>query len=137
MMKVIESKMTMKDVPRVSDVLCIVEPHGDGAVTVLANQHGRDCLQKVFPEWSVPWEPYVSSFPSDWLHAVFPVPELASKHAHSLPPINGNVPLVEATPAALAFLLAIAAKNQGGRAMTWDDQREPQLQLFIPPHGYN
>jgi hypothetical protein len=136
-MKVKEVKLTWTDVPSVSDVLCIVEPRGGGAVTVLANAYGRDCLQKVFPNWDIPWEPNASAFPRDWLHAVFPIPELASRGGHNLPPINGSIPLATATPASLAFLLAIGAKNQGARAMTWGDEQEPPLHLFVPPQRSN
>jgi len=65
------------------------------------------------------------------------MPELARRGAHNLPPIAGGVPLDEATPAQLAFLLAIAAKNQGARAMTWDEQRKPQFELFMPSRAHN
>ena len=128
-------ELTMEDVPNVSDVLCICEPRGGGAVTVLANAQGRDCLQKVFPKWITPWEQNAAGMPSDWLHAVFRMPELADHGAHNLPPISGGMPLEEATPAALAFLLAVAATNQGARVMTWDEQRELQFKLYLPPHG--
>ena len=102
-----------------------------------ASGGGRDCLQKVFPKWSIPWETSSWGFSSDWLHAVFQMPELARRGAHNLPPIAGGVPLDEATPAQLAFLLAIAAKNQGARAMTWDEQRKPQFELFMPSRAHN
>jgi hypothetical protein len=128
MEKIRSLKLKWPDVPAVSDVLCIIEPRGGGAVTVLANEQGRDCLQKVFPEWSIPWEANSSGFPRDWLYAVFHVPELA-RGAHNLPQFADKVPLDEAAP---AQLLAVAAKNQGARAMTWDEQRKPQFELFIP-----
>ncbi len=131
-----EIQLKMGDVPRVSDVLCICEPRGRGDVTVLANARGRDCLQRVFPEWSIPWEANACAMPSDWLHALFPLPELASG-AHRLPPITGDVSIDEATPAALTFLLAIAAMNEGARAVMWDDQWEPQLSLFVPDRAHN
>jgi hypothetical protein len=128
MEKIRSLKLKWPDVPAVSDVLCIIEPRGGGGVTVLANEQGRDCLQKVFPEWSIPWEANSSGFPREWLYAVFHVPELA-RGAHNLPQFADKVPLDEAVP---AQLLAVAAKNQGARAMTWDEQRKPQFELFIP-----
>jgi len=137
MEKIRSVKLKWPDVPAISDALCIVEPRGGGAVTVIANEQGRDCLQKVFPKWSIPWETSSWGFSSDWLHAVFQMPELARRGAHNLPPIAGGVPLDEATPAQLAFLRAIAAKNPGARAMTWDEQRKPQFELFMPSRAHN
>src|SRR2546427_4314241 len=55
-----------------------------------ASGGGRDCLQKVFPKWSIPWETSSWGFSSDWLHAVFQMPELARRGAHNLPPIAGG-----------------------------------------------
>jgi hypothetical protein len=50
---------------------------------------------------------------------------------------TGNAPLDEATPSALTFLLAFAAKSQGARVITFDEQSKPQLALFIPSRGNN
>jgi hypothetical protein len=134
-MKTKQIELNTNDIPNITDVLCICEPHSSkGAVTVLANARGRDCLQKVFPAWGIPWETD-SKMPSDWLHAAFYVPEMASRGGHHLPPITGGIPLEEAAPAALAFLLAIAAKEQGARAMTWDDQQEVPFTLYPPPQN--
>ena len=134
--KVLE--LSRDDVPHVSDVFCICEPRGGGSITVLANAHGRASLQKVFPEWSIPWEKQNSSrFPNDWLLAIFHMPNLASRGGHNLPPITGGAPLEEATPAALAVLLTIAAKDQGARAMMWDEQGDPPLRLFLPASRHN
>jgi hypothetical protein len=127
-----EIKITWRIVPDMTDVLCVCEPRGGGAVTVLANQRGRECLQKVFPNAQIPWEPNTCNMPRDWLHSIFLVPELARGH-HALPPITGNVPLEEAAPAALTYPLAYAVQTQGVRAMTWDEQDEPQHRLHLPP----
>ena len=54
-MKTKQIMLNTNDVPNVSDVVCICEPRGEGGVTVLANAHGRNCLQKVFPAWSIPF----------------------------------------------------------------------------------
>jgi hypothetical protein len=136
-MKVKNMTLTMADIAKVSDVLCITEPRGGGAVTVLANMHGENCLQRVFPNWDIPWEPNTFAFPPDWLHAIFPVPALAGLGSHRLPSINGDIPLEMATPVQLTFLLAVAANKQGARAVMWDEDGKPQLRLFVPPRGNN
>ena len=107
-------------------------------MSVLAGAHGRDCLQKIFLKWiTLLGNKTLPACRATGLHAVFRMPELADHGAHNLPPISGGMPLEEATPAALAFLLAVAATNQGARVMTWDEQRELQFKLYLPPHGNN
>lgn len=62
--------VALKDVPNISDVLCVCEPRGGGTVTVFANAQGRACLQKVFPTSQTSWtlgEP----MPREWLQTVF------------------------------------------------------------------
>jgi hypothetical protein len=134
--RVIKIKLTMRDVPQVADVLCIVEPRGGGAVTVLANTFGQACLEKVFPRWRIPWAPNHSAFPRDWLHAVFDMPDLVHG-THNLPPITDGAQLEQATPPQFAFWLAMGAYHQGARAMMWNDGGDEPLQLFIPPRGNN
>ena len=129
-------RMTWKDVPQVCDALCIVEPRGGGAVTVLAKAFGQTSSEKVFPNWRIPWERNPSSFPHDWLHAVFHVPELA-RGVNELPPITGGAQLEEAAPHALAFLLAMGAYHQGARVAIWNEGGDPELTLHIPPQGNN
>jgi hypothetical protein len=102
------------EVPNVSDVLCIVEPRGGRDVIVLANAKGRECLQRIFPNSQPSWKPNASDMPPNWRHAIFHVPELA-RLEHALPSITGDTPLKEATPTALAYLLAYAVERQGGR----------------------
>jgi len=123
--------VTPNDVPNVSDVLCIVEPRGGGAVIVLANAKGRECLQRIFPNSQPSWKPNESNMPPNWRHAVFHMPELA-RGEHALPPIAGDTPLKEATPAALAYLLAYAVERQGGCAMIFDEDGDPPLRLLAP-----
>jgi len=59
------------------------------------------------------------------------VPELA-RGEHALPPITGDTPLNEATPAALAYLLAYAVERSGGCAMIFDEDGDPPLRLLAP-----
>src|SRR5262245_50653375 len=133
-LKTKEVMLKHDDIPKVCDVFCIVEPRGGGNVTVAANGHGRECLQKVFPRWSIPWKPFTASFPSDWLSTIVDVPNLARRGDHQLPMnITGGTPLEDATPAAVTLLLAFGARNQGARVMKWDeDGGEHQYQLFRP-----
>jgi hypothetical protein len=127
--------LTPEDLPNVTDVVCVAEPRAPGAIAAFANAPGRNALQKVFPEWSIPWEPNAVTLPPDWLLALFHMPTLAERYGiRDLESITGGAPLEDATPAALAFLLATVAKDQGARAATWDGQ---VLDLYTPPRGNN
>ena len=122
-----------RDIPNMADLLCVVEPRGRGAVTVLANAHGRDAVKRVFPVTRISWESNASGMPLDWLHAALNVPALASSGGHGLPrEVYGDAALDEATPEALAFLLAIAVKDQGARAAVWDEGAEVPFRVFAP-----
>ena len=110
-----------RDVTNISDVVCIVDRRGRGAVGVYANAAGRACLQRIFPAFRPSWESSAGKMPDDWLKAVFYVAELA-RGEHALPPIYGDAVLEEATPEAIAYLLAHAVREHGARAMIWNNE---------------
>jgi hypothetical protein len=62
-------------------------------------------------------DPGHDDFPEDWQSLELNMPAAANTTCHNLPPIYGDGPLDEATPDAVAFLLAIATQNQGARSM--------------------
>jgi hypothetical protein len=109
-----KGSISPRDIPNMADLLCIVEPRGLGAVTVLANAHGRDAVNRVFPVTRISWESNASGMPLDWLQ-----PALASSGGHEL-------------PRALAFLIAIGVRNQGARAAVWDEGAEVPFRVFVP-----
>jgi hypothetical protein len=108
-------KLDAADLPHNADALFRGEP--SGWVSMAANPKGRHCIEKVFPKAYIEWRDPGDGSPSDWQGFSLHVPEVAALPApNNLPPITGDVPLDEAQPDALAFLMAIAAKDQGARA---------------------
>ena len=123
--------VALKDVPNISDVLCVCEPRGGGTVTVFANARGERVCKKFFP-LRKPHGRSASPCRANGCRPFLNVPDLA-RGDHTLPPINGNIPLDEASPGALAYLLAYAVQRQGARAMMWDEEGAPPLRLLTPP----
>jgi hypothetical protein len=108
-------KLNVADLPHNADALFRGEP--GGWVWMAANPRGRHCIEQVFPKAYIEWRDPGDGFPSDWQGFSLHVPKVAALPApNNLPPITGDVPLDEAQPDQLAFLMAIAAKNQGARA---------------------
>lgn len=108
-------KLNVADLPQNVDAMFQGEP--DGWVLIAANARGRHCVEQIFPAAYIAWRDPGSGFPSDWQGFSLNVPDVARLPApNNLPPITGDVPLDEAQPDALAFLMAIAAKDQSARA---------------------
>ena len=96
----------------------ILYPEENRTVTAEANERGRLALDRVFPDITIPWIP---SERLGWKKAAWlDVANLESNTRHNLPPIYGDTPLDEATPIAIAFVLACAVRNQGLRVMVLD-----------------
>jgi hypothetical protein len=108
-------KLNLADLPDNADALFRGEP--GGWVSMAANPRGRHCIEQVFPKTYIEWRDPGDGFSSDWQGFSLHVPNVAALPApNNLPPITGDVPLDEAQPDQLAFLMAIAAKDQGARA---------------------
>jgi hypothetical protein len=108
-------ELAVTDIPNMVDAM--FRGTGDGWVTIAANAKGRQCVEQVFPDAHIAWRAPGDGFPGDWQGFDMNLPDTASATRHNLPPINGSTPLDEATPDAVAFVLAFAAKNQGARSM--------------------
>jgi hypothetical protein len=107
-------KLNLADLPHHADALFRGEP--GGWVWMAADPRGH-CIEQVFPTAYIEWRDPGDGFPSDWQGFSLHVPQVAAlPMPNKLPPITGGVPLDEAQPDQLAFLMAIAAKNQGARA---------------------
>jgi hypothetical protein len=128
MVKQLRFQLPIQDIPQVVDALLIGLP--DGWVEISANERGRTAIEAVFPDAYIAWRDPGKGFPEEWLGFTLNLPDVASRTKHHLPPIN-NTPLDDARPDALAFLLAIAAKNQGVRSGIWRENRK--IEIFHPP----
>jgi hypothetical protein len=122
--------LSVDDLPQMIDAFFHGEP--EGWVVIAANAHGRTCVERVFPAAYIQWREHGGDFPTDWQGFSPNLPDIASATQHHLPPIN-DVPLDEATPDQLAYLLAIATKNQGARAGLLTTEGE--LHIFTPDSG--
>src|SRR6516162_9002239 len=106
-------QLSPKDILQVVDVVCSGED--DSWVSIIANQRGRTAIEAIFPDLPIDWlEPPVG-FPAEWRSVALDVPGLANQAEHLLPRIYNDAPLDEASPDAVAFVLAMAAKIQGAR----------------------
>jgi hypothetical protein len=102
----------------------------DGWVFVGANARGRKCTEAVFPDNSIKWRDPGDGWPADFRGFSFNLPDLESTTRHRLRDIWGDTWLDDATPDALAFVLAMAAKHQGARvALVKGDGK---LEIFLP-----
>jgi hypothetical protein len=108
-------ELAVTDIPNMVDAL--FQGRGDGWVIIAANAKGRQCVEQVFPDARIAWRDPGDGFPEDWQGFDLNLPDVASATRHNLPPIYGGRTLDEATPDAVAFVLAFAAKNQGARSM--------------------
>jgi hypothetical protein len=113
-LKVKRFQLTGTDIPNMVDAL--FQGRGDGWVIIAANAKGRQCVAQVFPDARIAWRDPGDGLPEDWRGFDLNLPDVAGATRHNLPPIY-DVPLDEARPDALAFVLAIAAKDQGARSM--------------------
>ena len=83
---------------------------------------GRECVDALFPQAQIAWRE--SDFPTDpsgdwgdWRGFEINLPDVVAQTETKLPlEITGGADLDEAQPDALALLLAIAVKRQGGRS---------------------
>jgi hypothetical protein len=108
-------KLKVSDLPYNADALFCGEL--GGWVWMAANAKGRHCIEQVFPKAYIEWRDPGEGFPSDWQGFSLHLPEVAKLPApNNLPKITGGIPLDKAKPDALAFLMAVAAKDQGARA---------------------
>jgi hypothetical protein len=124
--------LTRTDIPNMVDA--IFHGRGDGWVVIAANAKGRQCIEQVFPNAHIAWrdpDP-ADNFPEDWRGFDLNLPDVASATRHDLPPIY-DVPLDEARPDALAFVLAIAARNQGARSMLV--KQDGSTDIFVDEAG--
>jgi hypothetical protein len=115
-----EFSIALRDLPNNVDALFVGGP--DGWVTATVNAVGQRAVEAVFPTAYIEWRDVLTVppgiLPDDWREFTMNVPDVAaSTGLNNLPEHLLNLAdLDEATPDALAFLMTIAARNQGARA---------------------
>jgi hypothetical protein len=135
-MKIKSKKCKLKatDIPNMVDAVFDPDYEMPGWVLMFANAKGRDHVEGLFPQAHIAWREAGPQFPDDWRGFKINLPNVVSATETKLPlDITGSCNLDHATPAALAFLLAIGVKRQGGRAAIVDYTKgAPRLEVFTP-----
>ena len=115
-------RTSLQDLPNHADA--VFWGSAEGWVNIAARPSGQRAVEAVLPEVHIPWRDVQtvlpSTFPNDWRETTINLPEIAAL------PVLHNLPerlliladLDNATPDALGFVMAIAAKDQGVRAAT-------------------
>ena len=117
-----EFEAAIRDLPNLVDALFVGNPDVPGWVSMNVSPKGRECVDALFPQAQIAWRK--SDFPTDpsgdwgdWRGFEINLPDVVAQTETKLPlEITGGADLDEAQPDALALLLAIAVKRQGGRS---------------------
>jgi hypothetical protein len=118
-----------KELPHMIDALFVGNPDKLGWVQMEVNDKGRACVEALFPEGHIAWGKPGNVVPADWHGFEINVPGVVANTETKLPlEITRGADLNKATPDALAFLLAIGVKDQGGRAAVVRD--DGHLEIF-------
>ena len=104
----------------------------NGWVEIYASASGRKAVEAVFPNAHIEWRFHDDSNPLGWWEFVLNLPGVAAAlPMHHLPlEITNGADLDKATPDALAFLLAMAAKRQGVRVAV--QMSDGKVSIFTP-----
>jgi hypothetical protein len=121
-------KAKSADIPNLADAVFAGDDEMPGWVIMAVNKKGQECVEALFPEAHIAWRDAGPGFPADWQGFKINLPNVVA-HAgpNKLPDITGGANLDEASPEALAFLLAAGVKHQGGRPALL---RNGRLEIF-------
>jgi len=123
----------MTDLLNMVDAVFEGDHEMSGWVDIAVNTRGRECVEALFPQAYIAWRDARPGFPADWRGFTINVPDVVSQAGpNKLPDITGGANLDEATPEALAFLLAAGVKHQGGRSGLL---RYGRMEIFTPHAG--
>lgn len=126
-------KAKSADIPNLADAVFEGDHEMPGWVIMAVNKKGRECVEALFPQVHLAWRDAGPDFPADWQGFKINVPDVVSQAGpNKLPDITGGANLDEASPEALAFLLAAGVKHQGGRSALLQNGR---LDIFMPHAG--
>jgi hypothetical protein len=127
-------KVKLADIPNLADAVFEGDHEMPGWVIMAVNTKGRECVEALFPQAYIAWRDPGPSFPADWQGFKINVPDVVSQaEPNKLPDITGGANLDDATPEALAFLLAAGVKEQGGRCALL--LKNGRLEIFTPHAG--
>ena len=107
-----------------------------GWVEMYAGAKGRECINALFPKAHIAWADDRSEMlPREWRAFSINLPDVVAATETRLPlEITRGANLDEATPDALAFLLAMGARRQGARCAAW---RKDHLDIYVPQAADN
>jgi hypothetical protein len=107
-----------------------------GWVEMYASAKGREYINALFPKAHIAWADDCGAMPPrEWRAFSINLPDAVAATETRLPlEITRGANLDEATPDALAFLLAMGVCRQGGRCAAW---RGSHLNIHVPQAGNN
>jgi hypothetical protein len=121
---------------RLAPALAVVEGPmmaGGGAngSEMYADAKGRECVNALFPKAHIAWaDDCGEMLPREWRAFTINLPDVVAATETLLPlEITRGANLDEATPDALAFLLAMGVHRQGARCAVWHGGR---LDIYVP-----
>jgi hypothetical protein len=125
------------DIPNMVDAVFAGVQDDPGWVEMYATAKGRACIDALFPKAHIEWKNDCSPFlPRDWRAFSIHLPSVIDATETLLPlEITGGDDLHEATPDALAFLLAFGVSRQGARSAV--SRKDHSYDMFAPPHARN
>jgi hypothetical protein len=122
-----------KDLPHMIDAVFIGSPKPGGWVIMEVNDKGRACVEALFPGGHFAWGAPGNVMPADWHGFEINVPGVVAGLPETKLPleITRGADLDKANSDALAYLLAVGVKNQGGRAAMVRKDRKGRSYLDI------
>ena len=102
-----------------------------GWVEMYADAKGRECVNALFPKAHLAWKDDCGdALPREWRAFSIHLPDVVAATETRLPlEITRGANLDEATPDALAFLLAMGVERQGGRCAI---RRGKGYEIYVP-----
>jgi hypothetical protein len=119
------------DVANMVDAVFIGAQDDPGWVEMYADAKGRECVNALFPKAHIAWaDDCGEMLPREWRAFTINLPDVVAATETLLPlEITRGANLDEATPDALAFLLAMGVHRQGARCAVWHGGR---LDIYVP-----
>ncbi|MGC2081612.1 MAG: hypothetical protein WA728_37455 [Xanthobacteraceae bacterium] len=120
------------DITNMVDALFSGVQDDSGWVEMYANVKGRECVNALFPKAHIAWaDDCGEAFPRDWRAFLINLPDAVAVMETRLPlEITSGADLDDATPDALAILIAIGVQRQGVRCAVW--QHSGHYHVFAP-----
>jgi hypothetical protein len=129
-------KLAITDLPQVADAFFIGDPNRPGWICMAVNDKGRECVDALFPQAKIAWRDAGDIVPTDWHGFDINLPDVVATMETKLPlDITDGANLDSCTPDALAFLLAIGVKRQGGRGAIYSSKRG--LEIYHGTSSHN